>query len=160
MDPRHCRAEITDLLDRLLAGTRELGEILVSEHAALCARSLEGIGALIERKKARMEDLQNLDLQRQALVQSAGFAPDEAGMQACLHWCDTGGTLLQRWQDLLTEVAECQRQNQINGAAIELSRTQVQRALAVLRGQTGEQLYDPNGSPDGGSPTRHSLAKA
>lgn len=160
MDPHSCRDQITGLLDRLLEGTRELGEILNQEHAALCARSLEGIGELIEQKKTRMDSLQNLDLHRQALVQSAGFAPDEAGMQACLYWCDTSGDLLQRWKDLLAEVAECQRQNQINGAAIELSRIQVQRALAVLRGQTGEQLYDPSGAPDDGTPTRHSLAKA
>ena len=160
MDPQSCREEITGLLDRLLEGTRELGEILNQEHAALCARSLEGIGQLVEQKKARMEHLQNLDLHRQALVQSAGFAPDEAGMQACLHWCDRGGALLQRWKDLLAEVAECQHQNQINGAAIELSRIQVQRALATEHGQGGEQLYDPNGAPDDGAPTRHSLAKA
>ena len=67
-------------------------------------------------------------------------------MDACLQQADPDGLLDQHWQELLKGLALCQRENRVNGGAIELSRHRLQAMLSMLRGQRNSQpLYGQNG---------------
>ena len=75
------RQALSDLIDRELELTHELGEALAGERDALRSVDPVALDAATSRKQGCIEDLSTLDIERQHLCSSAGMAPDRDGME-------------------------------------------------------------------------------
>lgn len=142
--------------------SRQLNELLQAEQRCLASlatslrherESLVSMdGAQLEAsalaKYQQVQELDGLAVQRTALAGAAGFDTDSSGMEDYIRWVDGQGEPRSQtcWRQLLALLAQCQRQNQINGGAIELSRHRLQTALGLLRGQPViKNAYRPDG---------------
>ena len=101
-----------------------------------------------------------LERERNALLDAAGYATGTEGVEPCLRWCDPQRQLTGHWQRLLELAAECRRQLRKNRQLTELCSQHARAALHILRGEDpGQDTYGADGDaspPLGG----RSLARA
>lgn len=118
-------------------------ELLKQEQERLLAADIDQLPLLIEEKAklvARMTELAN---NRYTALAAAGFEPREAGMKA---WIDkTAGKAGQAWHQLISLAQAAKELNRINGILINRHISNNQMSLNVLRGNTGQTFYGPNG---------------
>ena len=161
MDRKTCRQQLFALLNETLTQTQGLRRQLDDEAAALAANDVETLESAVTAKNASVGKLEQLEQQRQRLLETAGFSGNRYGANACIEWCDENDKLAQLWRQLLDEVQTCQRQNSVNGTLVQFSRRNVQQLLDILRGQLPSgRLYDPSGDTSTCAETTRTLAKA
>jgi flagellar biosynthesis/type III secretory pathway chaperone len=137
LDREQCRERLRDLIRHQQTGAAALIDLLQREREALQRIDGGALESASREKTLGLEQLESLERQREDLLAAAGFSADPAGMERCLAWCDGDGELSSQWASLLKTLNLCQRENRVNGGAIELSRQRVEAALALLRGQAG-----------------------
>ena len=160
MDKELASHALDELLSKQLSDTSTLISLLEQEKAVLAhdPEAMERLAAEKQHVISRLEELHN---ESNSLLQQTGYAGDRDGMQAFLAWCDNKDHKLhKRWDELLDNIENCRRLNQINGMVVEKSTQSLRHALAILCGQTLTDVsYDASGSTvsdNGGRP----LAKA
>ena len=120
-------------------------DILQREYGALKTNDLAAIEHAITHKQQQLAQVQACEQRRHALLQAAGFSLDKQGMSNYLRNAAHAPSV-QPWQLLLKLSSQCQKQNQINGGLVDISRRHAQHVVAILRGQTPEpDLYGPAG---------------
>lgn len=160
-DRPQCRHRLNELLRAEYDCAGRLLSVLQTEADALLARNLDALEQLIGEKHQLMRHFEELDAEKQHLLQSNGYRTDQSGIEACIAWCDPTGQLLRGWKSLMERVAHCQQQNRINGVTLESSRRHAQHALSILRGQPpASDLYNPTGLTTQPGAAGRSLAKA
>lgn len=162
MIPHRVADDFLQLVQRGIRSAHELLAFLKQENTALTADDLDTFLELAQQKKEKIAALEAIDRQRAALLQTAGLADDEQGSAAFLSQCSTqAASLPQQWDEFLTTLKACQQQNETNGRMIHARQHQLQEALAILRGQFGEDglAYDQQGKPTKATSTS-SIAKA
>lgn len=149
----------SETLKQTLACTRELVICLGRENELLGHPEPNNLQRVNEEKIRLLSTLEGLDQQRGEILAGLGYRNNDDGMTQCLAEAPAAFGLAGIWQDTRSELQACQRMNQINGGAIELSRRHAQQALTLLRGGLMDDLYNQKGNnynkPDG-----RSLAKA
>jgi flagellar biosynthesis/type III secretory pathway chaperone len=137
----------------------ELLRILRDERRALMGHDAQVIERIAREKLRHLSDIEDWGRKRDALLRNAGYANTREGIERYLaeqHDAELNG----RWRALECLLQECQQQNEVNGGVVSLSRRQVQRALAILRGlPAGQGLYDAGGNAEQG-PLSKTLATA
>jgi flagellar biosynthesis/type III secretory pathway chaperone len=129
-----------DCSERLLA-------CLAAERTALTHRDTPALEQSTQEKIAQIQLLERLEQQREKLVVELGFAPDAEGLRRCLKTLSGDSELLQLWHRILKNIDACQASNLTNGGILEQGRQAVERALSILRGQSGApSRYDPKGA--------------
>lgn len=155
---------LLSLMERELAVTRELLDLLQHEYTALRARDPAALQTLVDAKSACTERLQEIAGERLRFLVEGGFSADAAGLQAAIAANGTEGRfrLHAVWSDLTAVAERAWQQNTVNGAVISASRSNAERALAILRGQdTSTCLYGQNARASyGSSGGSRSLVKA
>lgn len=141
-----------DSIDRLLAaeieGARQLLGVLRHEQQALAGQDPDMVERTVADKRQAIATLQQLTLRRHTL---AGTLPP-AGPH---------GPDASRRRELEQLLLELRQQNEINGALVQHRLQHARRALAVLRGQSGQtDLYDPRGALECGSGGGRSIVSA
>jgi flagellar biosynthesis/type III secretory pathway chaperone len=121
----------TDTIDQLLAaeidGARLLLDVLRREQQALTGQDPHTVERAAEDKRLALAALQQLTSRRRALAANALSAARRSELEQLL--------------------IELRRQNEINGTLVQTRLQHTRRALAVLRGQSGQtDLYDPRGA--------------
>ncbi len=138
-----------------------LNTLLIAERTALKERDTANIQTVLEQKTSLLKQLEENATARSQLLVSNGFDGDETGMNNYLASLPANAASLnQQWQLLKDQLQACKEANQINGAIVHRSKSQIETLLNILRGQSGQQkIYDDAGksSAVGGG---HSLAKA
>ena len=159
MSLAECQNQIGELLRQETGLSSQLLEILQSENQALSANDLDIIQQIAQDKQQIVDTLESLDQQRELQLQKAGFDIDKNGMKDFLKQCDD--RLNQDWQQLMTVITKCQRQNEVNGIIINAASHHAKDALSILKGQQpGNKIhYGPKGETINGSYT-NPLAKA
>ena len=161
MDRKTCRQQLITLLNETLTHTQGLKRQLEAEATALAANDLANLESAVAAKNASVQELELLELQRQRLLETAGFSGNRYGTEACIEWCDENHDVARLWQKLLEEARTCQRQNRVNGMLVQFSRRNVQQLLDILRGQPqAGRLYDPSGDTATCAESSRALAKA
>ncbi len=116
----------TSLIIREIEQGSRLLEILQQEHTALTQRDLLALEQVTREKHHYLSSLEELAQQQ---PRQTATMPDRA-----------------LWQQLHAVFAQCDYQNQINGAILKVSRYQIEQALAILHGRILETgLYDAKG---------------
>ena len=136
---------IASVLDEMQQRADELQSTLEAERAALDHADAEALDAAGNRKQALMQQLEQLDAERQLLQrqQPVGDAVRES-----------------RWAQVLQVLRHCHALNQRNGSLVNQRLAQLRQALAILTGHAGEGgLYGSSGELHGSLRSR-SLAAA
>jgi flagellar biosynthesis/type III secretory pathway chaperone len=84
--------------------------------------------------------------QHNQLLVSQGYTPDRKGTEEFIQQFPESVQLEEGWRKFSSLLAECQKQNEINGGAVKLSHHQVTQTLDVLRGfADSDKTYGPAG---------------
>lgn len=150
----------TDSLERLDAALRNeivaaaaLLEILQQEQRALAQRDAAALDRIIPEKQRQVAGLETLAQSRTSALRAAGVTGDINAVAARLR---SDERLSRPWRELLALLDQCRRLNQINGGMVEANRRYIERALAVLSGQTAadSETYGPSGAARAGLASR------
>ncbi|MEO7050980.1 MAG: flagellar protein FlgN [Rhodanobacter sp.] len=127
--------ELNDALGAVLGDMQQsvdqLLAVLEAERAALDSASVEGLYQASTRKQVLMQQLEQLDTERQLLSR------EQPVRQAALD---------SEWQQVMQSLRQCHALNQRNGRAVNQRLIHVRQALAILTGHTGDtELYGRTG---------------
>lgn len=131
-------------------------ELMKQEQRLLIEADTDGLTAITPQKNQLIGQLAGLSLQRHAQLADAGFAAEDASMQA---WLDTnqqadGASL---WQDLLAATREAKELNRVNGMLITKHLNHTQHLIAAMRTPAGgaeAAVYGPSGQTAPTGPSR------
>ncbi len=135
-------------------------DALRNEHAALTERIPAGIEKAVNAKQEHLAKFETCEHARKRWLKQAGVAEENSVIREFLSEQDENAQeLIPLWDQLLDTAQQCRKQNQANGALVEVHRRHVQRALDLLRGTEETPTYGPGGETRDRNDT-HSLAKA
>lgn len=127
--------------------TEGLLSCLGAERSALTARDMDALQNTIHEKVGLTRKLEQLELQREALITQLGFGTDSESIQRCFRSQPKSGVLMKLWQQVLSNIGACQTDNLTNGGILESGRQHVEQALCILRGQPASPTtYNPAGN--------------
>jgi flagellar biosynthesis/type III secretory pathway chaperone len=136
------------LLAAELDGARRLLAVLQREQQVLTGRDSEAVEQCAQDKHQALGALQQLALARRRFTATlaAGTLPDECA---------------PTWRALEQALAELRRLNEVNGALVQRRLQHTRRALAILRGQSGDnEVYGPRGAFDAAPVTGRPIVSA
>jgi flagella synthesis protein FlgN len=121
-------------------------QLLEQEQAHLVDADVDGLSRLTEEKAKTAAQMSELAKHRHGLLEAAGFALSESGMQAWLNSPAATAADRQSWTELLELAQSAKEQNRLNGLLITQHMARNQSALNILQGnsQSGA-IYGPNG---------------
>lgn len=124
---------------------RALLALLQTEQEQLIAADIEKLTALTEEKGVIVAQLSALAANRHQALAAAGFANQDAGMQAWLEK-SASPSATQSWNQLMSLAQAAKEINRINGMLITKHLARNQSALNIVKGgPQGQTFYGPNG---------------
>ena len=160
MTPDACQFSMNMLLKQEAELTRQLSALLDTEFAAITDKDFTDFEQTVHEKAMTVEQLDLLEQERIAMIESAGFKPGPDGILYFFDWCDPSNNITPHWETLLGLVGKCRDQNRRNHHLIELCSHHTRETLRILRGEEAQpDLYQPDGDTRGGHDNR-SLARA
>ena len=156
------RQELVSLLQRELNQVQNLMHSLEQEYAALAEQHTTTLEEVVRRKQATVADLEQLGVQREALLASMNSSTEDQLSLAASNSSDKQLSAL--WSELMLLAEKCQEMNRINGSIVELVSRQSRHALDILHGispnvSSRPELYDQSGYKTISAET-HSITKA
>ena len=149
--------------ERVIADGMRLLAVLQHEHTLVSGRDVSAIERIAQEKQQFLAQLDASGRAHSAALNAAGYTQHTQSMHDWLRQVDknTGSQLTPLWLRLESLLTACQRQNQLNGGVIEISRRHTQRALGILLGKPEEtELYNPGGGATSGTGYSRTLARA
>lgn len=144
------RNEFIANLQAELVAVKAFNEILQKEQRTLVNGNAEDLDYLASEKERLIEQLTNLNKQRNQFLSSLGLLTDAGGMQKLFLSDDTYAESSKIWQKLLELVAITSQLNKTNGTIINTRLQHTQRSLAALQCAAGNiSLYGPKGQTFG-----------
>ena len=129
------------------ATIEQFTQLLTTERDCLQARQHEQLPELIEAKDQLLSQLGAHSQLRQQWLTHANLSRDQHGWLEFLQGRADTRALIEPWQALIEQFAECQELNEVNGKIIGRSRQTLGQLLNIVRGQTsGPQLYNAEGA--------------
>lgn len=129
------------------AAMQALKALLVHEQASLASEDTDGCAALLEGKAALVAALSAMANERHGRLATAGFAPNEQGMQHWLRQSPDGA--LDEWKLLMAATREAHELNRVNGVLLAGLSARNRQALSALGANAeGTGLYGPAGRAD------------
>lgn len=122
-------------------------EVLRQEQQHLVGADTEALERITPRKAQLVQEMSALARQRHSALGAAGFAAEEAGMQA---WLDASGDekAAASWRDLLASTREAKELNRVNGLLINKRLAHNASLLNAMRNPDGAAdagVYGPGG---------------
>lgn len=141
---RHLFQRLDEVLDSLC-------QVLEEEQRWAIERPETPDPELLQRKVSLLQQVEALDLGRQALLREAAMENTADGMQALLAGAGDDEAAAQ-WTRLLERLRHCQMLNEANGSVIRQQISRGQDLLAALRGDLPTER--PDYEADGGRSLR------
>ena len=156
---RETLEQIRELMDAEFECTRRLRVVLNSEQQSIKTRNIKAISNTLAEKLELLERFENLDKQRNSILENAGVQNDRAGFEGFLKK-EGEDALITRWNDLESELTVCRELHQVNAQLLDMGQRQVQKVLGILIGEDKSQteVYDQSGSTNKPLST-HTFAK-
>ena len=145
---------------------RQLYDILLQEHRFLADKALDELTATVGTKSQLLDEFDAAVTARMATLTALGLDTQSDTPSATRQLIETCATevpeIAQYWSELEELLGQCQEQNAINGAVIEISSHSLQTAYAILTASDSNKtdLYNAKGISRKGGGTGNSLAKA
>ncbi len=135
------------LIKQLKLSTRLL-TCLTEEYDALKARSLDQLQKLAEIKKDYLVQLEQLTQSAYEIIEKNSYSVNRTGVEAFVNECEVHGMqgIEKQWLNLGGILDKCQRQNQVNGNIIQMSRKNIRHALNIIYNEPiDHSSYGPAG---------------
>jgi len=116
----HADRRLQSVLDREIEVARQLAATLGAERAALTGSSPLSVSEHAAEKVSLFGSFEELERERHSLW---GPSPEAAG-----------APVAARWQALMELMAQCRKDNEVNGYIINVRRVQVSQLIDVVRG--------------------------
>ncbi|MCG7897975.1 MAG: flagellar protein FlgN [Candidatus Thiodiazotropha weberae] len=140
--------------------TQQLFNLLRQEFELLKSPPSKKLEELLAQKQQQLQQIEQSAIQHNQLLASLGFTPDRKGTEAFIQQSPDNAQLQEQWNKFTSLLEACQKQNEINGGAVQLNQHQVAHALDVLRGfANSDKTYGPGGESRPTSSSK-SLGKA
>ncbi|ODB87759.1 hypothetical protein A3194_08405 [Candidatus Thiodiazotropha endoloripes] len=140
--------------------TQQLLNLLRQEFELLKSPPSKKLEELLAQKQQQLQQIEQSAIQHNQLLASLGFTPDRKGTEAFIQQSPDNAQLQEQWNKFTSLLEACQKQNEINGGAVQLNQHQVAHALDVLRGfANSDKTYGPGGESRPTSSSK-SLGKA
>lgn len=138
---------VREMLERDLHAAERLQQLLRAEHQLLQDRNHEALATLIDEKNAHLALLEGHANERAALLQALQLDDNPGSWQAFLAADPALSELIPLWQQLHSEVSQCNQLNNHNGKLVARSQQTLKRLLDLVRGKSpAAGLYDASGS--------------
>ncbi len=127
---------------------QQLKLTLDDEHEALANQDAEKLNDLTTAKQLLVENLEDLDNERKAILRNAGMELSKTGVEAYLsRFNQTQSSDVDRLWEAISALSKlCEKQNAINGVIIESQRRRTETALEILQGKSTEsETYSSKG---------------
>lgn len=138
-----------------------LVELMKAEQAHLVAADMDGLQAITEQKAQVVAKATEMAQQRHRQLAIAGFAPEEAGMQAWLASINSD-SVVQAWQQLLDITRAAKELNRVNGILINKQMAYNQNAIdslhAPAQAKSPTNVYGKNGQTSTATSSRRIVA--
>ncbi len=140
------RKKFVTILQAELDTIKAFNRILQKEQHTLVNGDIEDLDYLASEKERLIEQLTNLNEQRNQLLSSLGLLTDAEGMKKLLSTDSSPSKSNKIWHDLLELVAVTNQLNKTNGTIINARLQHTQRSLAALQCAAGNiSLYGSKG---------------
>ncbi|MBW8898326.1 MAG: flagellar protein FlgN [Massilia sp.] len=135
---------------------QSLVELMQEEQQLLVSANAEGLLAVTPQKSHLINQLAQLAKQRHQALAAAGFAPEEAGMDA---WLSANDDMTARagWDQLLSLTRDAKELNRVNGMLINKQLTHTNAIIQAMRTPAHADdaaVYRPSGQTSSGGPSR------
>lgn len=141
-------SKIIPLLEDIANYLEQLFRALENEYKALSDNDIQAIQAVAEEKVLLMEQLEDLNKERRALLEAAGLNLATTGADDFLNSSKITNSpkLKTLWSNISNLSKQCDKQNNINGIIIDNNKRHTENALSVLQGkQQTTELYSNKG---------------
>ena len=129
-----------------LENTRIFLALLEREQIALAEGDIDDLPLLAADKDRIVEQLINLDSQRNQYLAAFGLPQDAGGMRAWISRFNEDYSVSSNWEELLELAHRAKQINQANAAIVTSCLQHARRALCALQGAAGQvTLYNPKG---------------
>jgi len=129
------------------AAIAQLKQLLAHEREQLEQRKQEALPRIVEQKSALLDLLNNSAKQRQQILTTLGLPTNANGWDMFLQRNTATLPLRDEWKILVSDFADCQKMNDINGKMIARSQQTLNHLLGLLRGKVAApSLYTAQGT--------------
>ncbi len=140
---------VQELLNSDLSQATRLAELLKAERQQLEQRDSEKLRATVEAKLLLLQDMEKNEITRRNLIQLNGHKDDPiTGWSQLLDELQPNNDnhLQSTWAKIKTQLAECEKLNQINNKIVNRTQKSVGRLLSILKGQNEPaEVYSKKG---------------
>jgi flagellar biosynthesis/type III secretory pathway chaperone len=148
------------IVEQEIEQSQQLLELLRAEYALLQKGSPQALQGLTEEKKQRLKEVETTVLKHNRFLEQQGFSADRQGTEAFIQQSGENQLVVDAWHRFTSLLDACQKQNVINGGAVQLNQRHVTQTLDILKGiSQREKTYGPSGESKPTS-TSKSLGKA
>jgi flagellar biosynthesis/type III secretory pathway chaperone len=151
----------SEVLRQLQEGLEGMLDLLEAEAECLKTRDVAELERIAQEKQVLAGDLNGLSARQGEALRAQGLAPDHDGMEAFLSRSvqPEAESMRDQWLEIVHLTTACKRQNEINGAYIDLLGHYVETSLDILHGPSSEGgTYGPDGSKRRGRVSRRSFS--
>ena len=141
--------EISQLIDKDLAGYRQLKELLAEERQLLVKRDFDSFTTLLGSKQTLLAALAQINQHRCKLLLDNHLSLDKAGIDTLIAaQAEPLASQTQvKWRRVNELIDQCVRRNDINARIAHRAQTTTHQILNILRGESsGFELYGKNGA--------------
>ena len=156
--------DVIDIFGRQQAQLHAMLEILRQEYDALKHNNLSEFERIIQEKHIQSKKLESLEKELEPVKRLLGGKLSKENMLRFIAQYPAKNLKIQLhdlWENFHSLLQQCQTQNKTNNRIIEASRSQLQQALGILRGEAPTtNIYGATGKQDIRHPRNHSIAVA
>lgn len=135
MNSKACHHNLSLLLRSHLERIGRANDYLAGMRQAIADNDLARLQQLIAAPDFSVDEIEQLERQRHKVLADFGFAPDRAGFEQCLGWCDNdAGELSALYRRLIETLEQLQRSIQLNRLIVNRGKERVRRSIGILTG--------------------------
>lgn len=137
---------LREMLAQDSAAIAQLKQLLEQERSLLEQRKQDGLHQIIEQKSIVVDQLNQNAKQRQQILEALDLPANAKGWDLFLQRNASTMPLINDWRLVVSELAECQKMNDINGKMVARSQQTLNHLLDLLRGKgPAPSLYTAQG---------------
>ena len=135
MNRTACQAQLEQLLQTQNEHIARANEYLAAIKKAISEGQLDDLQQSLNHPDLAIDEIENLERQRQQLLADSGFEADRGGLAKCIAWCDDdSGRLAELYRQLLENLYQLRHSIQVNSLLVNRGQERVRRSIGVLTG--------------------------
>lgn len=157
-----CFQKLTALLFKQADEIKGINAYFDDIKNAIATNEIEALNTLLTKQQLPIEDISNLETQRNQLLAAYGCELTQQGLEQCIDECDTNGSLEKQYQLFQKALLHLQRSIQVNSLLIDKNKNRIHKSLKLLTGQQNSdnsKTYASNGQTSSHS-NKRSIAQA